>query len=113
MTEILIVSKNYKESVEWFKYLYECLRTDNNFHSAVYACNIWVGDFFIKLCVNDDSRYRGISLPILFMILEGICPNYHYCNGLEELEFYLLSRGSKSLPDLASVVELVKKGEDK
>lgn len=101
MTEILIVSKNYKERVEWFKYLYECLWTDNNFHSAVYSCNIWVGDFFIKLCVNDDSRYRGM------------CPNYHYCNGLEESEFYLLSRGSKSLPDLASVVELVKKGEDK
>lgn len=97
MTEILIVSKNYKERVEWFEYLYECLRTSNNFHSAVYACNIWVEDFFIKLCVNDDSRYRGM------------CPNYHYCNGLEEPEFYLLSRGSKSLPDLASVVELVKK----
>lgn len=99
MTEILIVSKNYKERVEWFKHLYECLRTDNNFNSAVYSCNIWVGDFFIKLCVNDDSRYRGM------------CPNYHYCNGLEESEFYLLSRGSKSLPDLASVVELVKKGD--
>lgn len=97
MPEIIIISKNYKERVEWFEYLYECLRTSNNFHSAVYACNIWVEDFFIKLCVNDDSCYRGVR------------PNYHYCNGLEEPEFYLLSRGSKSLPDLASVVELVKK----
>ena len=46
MTEIIIISKNYKERVEWFEYLYECLRTSNNFHSAVYACNIWVEDFF-------------------------------------------------------------------
>lgn len=97
MTEILVVSKNHRERVKCFEYLYECFRSDHNFRSAVYGCNIWIDEFFIKLCVNDYKYYRGLR------------PKYHYSNSLEEPEFYLLSTGSKSLPDLASIVELVKK----